>query len=134
MRVELKHIHKRFGAVHANNDVSLLVEAGTIHGLLGENGAGKSTLVKMLTGFYSRDSGEILLDGKRVDVRTPIDGVRSGVGMLHQDPLDFSALTVLENFQARSRFTPSSGTSAQDLAKLAQQFNFKLDPNELVGN
>ncbi len=134
MRVELKHIHKRFGAVHANNDASLLVEAGTIHGLLGENGAGKSTLVKMLTGFYSRDSGEILLDDKRVDVRTPIDGVRSGVGMLHQDPLDFSALTVLENFQARSRFTPSSGTSAQDLDKLAQQFNFKLDPNELVGN
>ncbi|MCW1970601.1 MAG: ATP-binding cassette domain-containing protein [Anaerolineae bacterium] len=134
MRVELKHIHKRFGAVHANNDVSLLVEAGTIHGLLGENGAGKSTLVKMLTGFYSRDSGDILLDGKSVAVRTPIDGVRSGVGMLHQDPLDFPALTVLENFQTRSRFTPASGSSAQDLAKLAQQFNFKLDPNELVSN
>jgi simple sugar transport system ATP-binding protein len=134
MRVELKKINKRFGSNHANKDVNLIVEAGTIHGLLGENGAGKSTLVKMLTGFYSRDSGDIFLDGKKVDMRTPIDGVKAGVGMLHQDPLDFPALTVLENFQARSRFTPANASSANDLGNLAKQFNFKLDPKELVGN
>jgi ABC-type uncharacterized transport system ATPase subunit len=63
MRLELQHIHKHFGAIHANNDISLTIESGTIHGLLGENGAGKSTLMKILSGFIQRDAGEILLDG-----------------------------------------------------------------------
>ncbi|HQZ54579.1 MAG TPA: ATP-binding cassette domain-containing protein, partial [Thermoflexales bacterium] len=58
MKVELRHIHKHFGAVHANDDVSLLVRPGKVHGLLGENGAGKSTLAKILTGFITHDSGE----------------------------------------------------------------------------
>ncbi len=131
MRIELKNIHKRFGQVHANNDVSLVIEAGSIHGLLGENGAGKSTLVKVLTGYISRDSGEILFDGKPVSIRTPIDGVRQGVGMLHQDPLDFPALSVLENFKATAL---TSRATRADLAALAGQFNFTLDPDELAGN
>ncbi len=131
MRLEFSHIHKHFGAVHANNDVSFVVEAGSIHGLLGENGAGKSTLVKVLTGFISRDAGEILFDGKPVRVRTPIDGVRHGVGMLHQDPLDFPALSVIENFRA---MTGGTWWRASDLRDMAAKFNFELDPNELAGN
>lgn len=131
MRVELRNIHKRFGSNHANNDVSLTVRAGSIHGLLGENGAGKSTLVKVLTGYISRDGGEILFDGKPVDVRTPIDGIRAGVGMLHQDPLDFPALTVLDNFKAGD----GSGRAGRtELRALSQRFGFLLDPHELVGN
>jgi len=131
MRLEFRNIHKRFGAVHANNDVSFTVEAGTVHGLLGENGAGKSTLVKMLTGFISRDSGQILFDGAPVQIRTPIDGIRQGVGMLHQDPLDFPALTVLENFRA---MVGGQWFTAADLQALAGQFNFTLDPEEMAGN
>ena len=65
MKVELKNICKAFGPLRANDDVSLCVEAGTIHGLLGENGAGKSTLMKVLTGFITADSGQILLDNCR---------------------------------------------------------------------
>ena len=89
MKVELLHIQKHFGPVHANDDVTMVAEAGTIHGLLGENGAGKSTLVKMLSGFISRDSGDIKLDGKPINVHTPVDAIREGVGMLHQDLYDF---------------------------------------------
>ena len=98
MRLELKGIHKYFGPVHANDDVSLTVESGTIHGLVGENGAGKSTLMKVLSGFIHKDSGEILLDGRGVEFRTPAEAIRGGVGMLHQDPLDFPPLSVLDNF------------------------------------
>jgi general nucleoside transport system ATP-binding protein len=131
MKVEFRNIHKHFGAVHANDDVSFAVEAGSIHGLLGENGAGKSTLVKVLTGFISRDAGDILFDGQPVRISTPADGIRAGVGMLHQDPLDFPALTVLENFRAMAG---GAWWSDKDLAKLAQQFNFQLDPHEQAGN
>jgi ABC-type branched-subunit amino acid transport system ATPase component len=66
MNVELRHIHKHFGKVHANDDIVLDIPAGTIQGILGENGAGKSTLMKVLSGFIQADSGEILLEGKPV--------------------------------------------------------------------
>ena len=136
MNVELQHIYKSFGAVQANVDVSLSVQAGTIHGLLGENGAGKSTLVKILSGFITRDKGDILLDGAPADVRTPADGIRAGVGMLHQDPLDFPPLTVLDNFTAgrTSGLFLRRGAAARDFRALAEQFNFALDIDEQVGN
>ncbi len=98
MKVELQNICKRFGTVQANDDVSLIVRAGSIHGLLGENGAGKSTLVKVLSGFISRDQGRILLDEREVEIKAPADAIRVGIGMLHQDPLDFPSLSVLDNF------------------------------------
>uniref|UniRef100_A0ACD5H2D8 ATP-binding cassette domain-containing protein n=1 Tax=Desertifilum tharense IPPAS B-1220 TaxID=1781255 RepID=A0ACD5H2D8_9CYAN len=100
MKVELHHITKRFSQVLANDRISLTVEAGSIHGLLGENGAGKSTLVKILSGFIAPDTGEIWLDGKPVKYRTPAGAIAAGVGMLHQDPLDFPPLDVLDNFIA----------------------------------
>ncbi len=144
MKVELLHIQKHFGPVHANDDVSMIVEAGTIHGLLGENGAGKSTLVKMLSGFISRDSGTVSLDGTPVEIKTPTDAIRQGVGMLFQEPMDFPPLTVIENFMAGS---PGSVNSAQGnglflnrraaehaFRALATQFNFVLYPNEHVSN
>jgi ABC-type uncharacterized transport system ATPase subunit len=136
MQIELQHISKRFGSVHANDDISIVIEAGTIHGLLGENGAGKSTLVKVLSGFIRRDSGVVLLDGKAVDIRTPADAVRLGVGMLHQDPLDFPPLSVLENFMAgKSGGLFLDRTRAhREFQRLATHFNFHLNPNEIVGN
>ena len=69
--IELTAINKRFGAVHANRDVNLAVERGTIHGIVGENGAGKSTLMSILYGFYEADSGEIRVGGKPVAIRSP---------------------------------------------------------------
>ena len=67
--IALAHIDKRFGAVHANKDISLEIEKGTIHGIVGENGAGKSTLMSILFGFYQADSGEIRVDGKATEDR-----------------------------------------------------------------
>ncbi|MFN5748663.1 MAG: ATP-binding cassette domain-containing protein, partial [Pseudanabaena sp.] len=100
MKVELRHIYKSFGNVKANYDMSMTIEAGTVYGILGENGAGKSTLSKVLSGFITKDSGTILLDGMEVEIKTPADAIRLGIGMLHQDPLDFPSLSVLDNFMA----------------------------------
>jgi len=97
MNVELIKIHKYFGPVHANNDISLTIQSGEIQGILGENGAGKSTLMKILSGFIQADSGEILLDGKPVLIKSPSDAIKHGIGMLHQDPLDFPSMRVVDN-------------------------------------
>lgn len=136
MKVELQQICKRFGLVQANDNVSLTVEASTIHGLLGENGAGKSTLVKVLSGFISRDSGTVLLDGKAVEIQTPADAIAKGVGMLHQDPLDFPPLSVLDNFMVGKSGTGflDRRRSLRDLQRLSAQLNFNLNPYEIVGN
>ncbi len=136
MKVELKNISKSFGPVQANEDVSLLVQAGTIHGLLGENGAGKSTLVKVLSGFISRDRGQVLLDGHTVEIRTPADAIRSGVGMLHQDPLDFPPLSVLDNFMAgrSGSFFFNRQKAIQEFKRLSSQFNFNLDIHRKVSD
>ena len=134
MRLELKHIHKHFGSVHANDDITLTIESGTIHGLLGENGAGKSTLMKILSGFIHRDAGEILLDGNAVAFKNPAAAIRAGIGMLHQDPLDFPPLTVLDNFLLgrEGGFIQNRAGALADLKRYSQQFGFDLDPDSLV--
>jgi ABC-type uncharacterized transport system ATPase subunit len=134
MRLEFKNIHKHFGPIHANDDISVTIESGTIHGLLGENGAGKSTLMKVLSGFIHRDAGEILLDGRAVEFHTPADAIRAGVGMLHQDPLDFPPLTVLDNFLLgrEDGFIQNRASALADLKKFSQQFGFDLAPDSLV--
>jgi simple sugar transport system ATP-binding protein len=136
MKVELQTISKRFGAVQANDQVSLTVEAGSIHGLLGENGAGKSTLVKVLSGFITRDSGVILLNGRSQEIKTPADAIRKGIGMLHQDPLDFPPLTVLHNFLAGKPggLLIDRRQAAKEFSQLASEFNFNLRVSEQVGN
>jgi len=98
MSLELIDIHKHFGPVRANDGINLDVPAGSLHGLLGENGAGKSTLMKVLSGFYTADSGEIILDGEKIHLGSPNDAIDAGIGMLHQDPLVFLPFSVIDNF------------------------------------
>ena len=98
MQIELRDIHKYYGPIRANNGISLKIEAGEIHGILGENGAGKSTLMKILAGFSQRTKGLILVDGTEVDYHNPAQSAALGIGMLYQDPLDFPLLSVLDNF------------------------------------
>ncbi len=93
----MRNVSKRYGGVQALVDVSLDVARGSIHGLLGENGAGKSTLVKILTGAVRADSGEILVGGQKVQITSPIDARRLGIGAVHQELNLFPDLTVTEN-------------------------------------
>ena len=134
MNVELRSIHKHFGAVHANNDITMSIPAGTIQGILGENGAGKSTLMKILSGFIQADSGQILLDDKQVIIQSPADAIKHGIGMLHQDPLDFPPMSVIDNFLLgySGRLFPNRGAVTRDFKKLAEQFGFSLSPDTYV--
>lgn len=129
MKIELREIHKRFGAVHANVGINLSVGTGTILGILGENGAGKSTLMKILSGYFHPDSGGILLDGAAVRLRTPADALRHGVGMLHQDPLDFPPMRVLDNFLLgrEHQFWQRRSAARADFDALCSEFEFRLD-------
>ncbi len=134
MKVELLHIHKRFGAVHANNDINLTVESGMIQGILGENGAGKSTLMKILSGFFHADEGEIRLDGKPIKIASPSDAIKHGIGMLHQDPLDFPPMRVVDNLLIghEGGFFPDRRAVIKAFNELQSQFGFQINPQAYV--
>src|SRR6266850_1383970 len=82
--LELRNITKRFGEVLANDRVSFSVTPGTIHAIVGENGAGKSTAMRIAYGFYTADSGEILINGQVHQIRTPHEAIGLGNRMGHQ--------------------------------------------------
>jgi ABC-type uncharacterized transport system ATPase subunit len=138
MRVDLKEIHKTFGygptAVHANAGINLSIPPGTIQGILGENGAGKSTLMKILSGFFLADCGEIVLDDNPVIIHSPSDAIEHGIGMLHQDPLDFPPMKVIDNLligQSGGLF-PNRVSVSRAFENLAAQFGFSIDPDSYV--
>jgi general nucleoside transport system ATP-binding protein len=93
----MRHIEKRFGAVHANRDVNLSVAAGTVHGIVGENGAGKSTLMSILYGFYEADGGEIEIEGKPARIKGSRQAIALGIGMVHQHFMLVDTLSALDN-------------------------------------
>jgi len=132
MSLELRGIHKRYGAVRANDGVDLRLEAGAIHGLLGENGAGKSTLMKVLSGFVTPDAGEVRLDGKKVPLGSTRAAIRAGIGMLHQDPLVFLPFTVLDNFMLGSGRRVSRSAAARELQRIGGEFGFRFEPSAPV--
>ena len=99
MQLELRGITKRFGDLVANDDISLTIEAGQIHALLGDNGAGKSTLMNMLYGLLRPDSGEILVDGSPVAFASPADAIKVGIGMVHQHFMLVPVFTVAQNVE-----------------------------------
>jgi len=95
--IELRRITKTFGSVVANNEVSLDVRKGEILSLLGENGSGKTTLMNMIAGIYYPDHGEILVDGKLAEIRSPKDAYALGIGMVHQHFKLIDVFTAVEN-------------------------------------
>jgi simple sugar transport system ATP-binding protein len=134
MRIELRDIHKSFGPVHANAGISLEVPSASVLGILGENGAGKSTLMKILSGFQAPDRGEILLDGVAATIRSPADAIALGIGMLHQDPLDFPPLRLVDDILLGSHgsLRPDRKKTAREFRELADRFGFDLDPDSYV--
>ncbi len=124
--IQLVNIHKTFGRVKALQGVNLHVRPGSIHGIIGENGAGKSTLMKILTGFISRTSGSITLNGREVALKTPAAARKLGIGMLYQEPLDFPKLSVLDNFTAAAA-DGNPERQAKIINHLSNKFGFTLD-------
>ncbi len=134
--VELRHISKRFPGVIANKDVSLKVETGTVHALIGENGAGKSTVMKILYGMQRPDSGEILVKGKEVNFKTPNDAIDAGIGMVHQHFMLADNFTVLENIilgsEPKHGATIDFAAARKKIVEMAAQYGLEINPDVLV--
>lgn len=136
--LELKGIDKRFPGTHALKAVDIGVAKGSVHGIVGENGAGKSTLIKILTGAYRKDQGEIFFDGQPTSIQSPVDAQRIGIYAVHQEVVLCQHLTVAANLflaQESSRFGMIQG---RDMVRRAQQvlddLGFDIPPNALVKN
>ncbi len=136
MEVRLKDIRKYFGPVKANDGITLTVPAGSIQGILGENGAGKSTLMKIVSGFQPADRGEIFLDGSLAAMRSPADAIKHGVGMLHQDPLDFPPMSVVDNLLigAPGGVIPRRREAAVAITEVARSLGLVIDLRAEVGS
>ena len=136
--IELIGIDKRFGAVHANKDVTLSIGQGSIHGIIGENGAGKSTLMSILFGFYSADQGEIKVKGQPVTIKSSSDAISHGIGMVHQHFMLVDPFTVLENVVLGAEdgklIGPALAKARQELTRLAQDYELEVDPDAIVGD
>jgi inositol transport system ATP-binding protein len=95
--LQMRNVYKSFDGTRALTGVSLDIRAGEVHALMGENGAGKSTLMKILAGMHAPDSGEILLGGRVVSLRSPVQAIRHGIAMIHQELMPILDMTVAEN-------------------------------------
>jgi simple sugar transport system ATP-binding protein len=134
--IELRGIVKRFPGVVANDHVSLTVQAGEVHALLGENGAGKTTLMRILYGLYQPDEGEVLLDDRPVRFHSPADSIRTGIGMIHQHFMLVPTLTVAENvalgLPSSRGLVLDTDRVAQRLRDLSASYGLQVDPLALV--
>ncbi len=116
--VELKGISKRFGGIHALNKVDLELRRGEIMGIVGDNGAGKSTLMKVLSGAYVADEGEIWVNGEKVRIRNPQDSANLGIGMIYQDLALFNNFDVAKNIFCGRELTHGPFNLALDKKKM----------------
>jgi general nucleoside transport system ATP-binding protein len=135
--LELRGIDKRFGAVHANQSVDLVLHAGEVLGLLGENGAGKTTLMNILFGMYQADAGEIRIAGRTVTIRSPADALAAGVGMVHQHFHLVDRHSVLENLMVGEpgRYGMIDRRGARErLASIGARYRLPLQPDRLAGS
>jgi len=139
LALEMRHITKTWPGILANDDVSLAVRRGEIHALVGENGAGKSTLMNILYGLLRPDSGEISINGKRVDIRGPRDAIAHGIGMVHQHFMLIPPLTVGENIVLGREFVSRGdvydrATANAAIRDLSAQYGLAIDPNARTGD
>ena len=134
--LELKNITKTFGNVTANNDVSIKVEKGTIHAIVGENGAGKSTIMRIAYGFYNADSGEVLVDGKSVSIKSPHDAIALGIGMVHQHFMLVDTMSVAENIilgaETGSAANLDLEKANKDILALSNELRLGVNPRAFI--
>ncbi|MCY7346307.1 MAG: ABC transporter ATP-binding protein [Pyrinomonadaceae bacterium] len=134
--LELKNITKTFGNIVANDSVSIKIEKGTIHAIVGENGAGKSTIMRVAYGFYTADSGEILFDGKPVSIKTPHDAIALKIGMVHQHFMLVDTMTVAENIilgaETGSAANLDLEKANKDILALSNELRLGVNPKALI--
>jgi len=134
--LELRQITKRFGDVLANDHVDIVVKPGTIHAIVGENGAGKSTAMRIAYGFYTADSGEILVNGQVQDIKSPHDAIALGIGMVHQHFMLVETMTVAENIvlgaEPGSTIALDLKSAAAQIRQLSEEFKLAVNPNEPI--
>ncbi|MEM7616250.1 MAG: ATP-binding cassette domain-containing protein, partial [Pseudomonadota bacterium] len=132
--LSISGLTKSYPGVLANSDVSLEVETGEIHAILGENGAGKSTLVKMIYGLVTPDAGEMYLNGTAFEPRGPQQARAAGVSMVFQHFSLFEALTVAENISLGMEKPPSRLDLSRQIRDIANAYGLSVDPDRLVGD
>lgn len=136
----MKHITKRFPGVLALNDVQFTLRRGEVHALLGENGAGKSTLMKILSGVYQPDEGEIIFEDKPVSFSDPLSAQNVGITIIHQEFNLFPELTVEENifigreFCKKNRWRLDEKQQRQATIEILQKLNLAIKPDTLVAD
>jgi ABC-type sugar transport system ATPase subunit len=135
--LEMKHIDKSFGGVHALADVALTLRRGEVHALVGENGAGKSTLMKILIGLYQSDAGEVVLRGKNVAFKSVRDGQNAGISMIFQEFNQVKVMTVMENiYLGREPLTKSGSVDFVKMYEMSKRFlaelGVDLDPKARI--
>lgn len=135
--IEMKNISKEFPGVVANDNVSIDIEEGEIHAIVGENGAGKSTLMKILYGLYKPDSGQIYFKGNPVEIKSPLDAIRLGIGMVHQHFMLVPSFTVAENIvlgvePRRRRIFTDYNRAVKMTEELSEEYGLKVDPHARV--
>ena len=136
--LELTNINKSFGHVHANKDINLTINKGTIHGIIGENGAGKSTLMSIVYGLYQADSGTIKVNSKEIKLKSPRDSIENGIGMVHQHFMLVENFTVLENivlgFEGEVVFGKNLEKAKIDLKNLCETYNLNVDLDSVISD
>lgn len=134
--LEVRNVTKHFPGVLANDKVSLKLEKGKILTLLGENGAGKSTLMNIIYGLYRPDEGEIWMDGKKIEIHTPLDAIKHGIGMVHQHFMLVPVFSVAENIILGNEVTRGlsldMATARQRIRQLSQEYGLAVNPDAIV--
>lgn len=136
--LQLEEISKTFPGVIANDHINLEVRQGEIHGLLGENGAGKSTLMNILFGLYRPDSGNVFIQGKRVDIQSPRDALNAGIGMVHQHFMLIPVFTAVENLilgdEPQNGIQLDIDKAVNEADHLSQEYGLFVEPLVKVKN
>jgi ABC-type uncharacterized transport system ATPase subunit len=134
--VEMRNIVKKFGDFTANDGINLTVHKGEIHAILGENGAGKSTLMNQLYGLYKPTSGEIFVNGKRLDMNTPRDAIDAGIGMVHQHFMLVQPFTVTENIvlgtEPRKGIRLDMAEARKNVVEISEKYGLSIDPDAKI--
>lgn len=134
--IEMRNIVKKFGDFVANDGINLTVHKGEIHAILGENGAGKSTLMNQLYGLLKPTSGDILVNGKKIEMSTSRDAIKAGIGMVHQHFMLVQPFTVTENIvlgtEPQKGIMLDMATARKNVVEISERYGLSIDPDAKI--